>query len=869
MAKTKKRSRIDKATFDYIRMLENPGNVGYKDGIWRPPTDSTKYDIHQIGPGLDMREEHNPYVYNYLKSHGRLDNPWLTDDEVFDLVNQTWDSKAALYDSLINKYGDKISDRGRQVLAAMAWHGHPFKMVNSPDSITGKAFINALATGDRDLDTVFDAYYKYPANIKRFAARIAADEKFRKTMTETTTPDGNKRMTFGVDFWKDPEQLPVWMPQLTDIKTEYNPINNAPEYLKSWNGADAPTRNVSYPNLMRDLHNQEVEMKDRYQNMLDNGVSVFGNQSYLPSTREAMRDQVKDYAKDILFPNPFYDDNDLGYTPLRAKNGKDLPMFKDGKDGYKYIQTENGWARVTDGENEGAFEDVVVTPKGNKRVIRDTLGNSEEAVKQRDRLSKMEPLRRTGEKPVERGLEQPLFDPFLIAMTGGRFAGDVVGDVIGDAVGRAAVPVSKALYSGANKLYPRLLKKENGIEFHEMDMETLSDAYKTAVESGDKAKALGILEQAYLRSVAPIEEINVSKEGFPIGWYHGSEWGNHTVFDSRAMSATIGGASAAGRVKGNFLTTDVPSAMRYAGHGRYTQPNVPEFTSPQTFKEKIQNFSGRYKPRRLYPAERVGEYAPKPERLFDTEGRPPIEHLDKTNHVVYPMYVNPGENPMILDFEGRPWSQSPIEFPNNFFLKRSVRDDIAKTYRDEIIPFKNYEDALKAWNEDPINIYHNKTPITDEYFDGGVRSIEGWNSSPRYETVKLVEELVPNTSNGAVQTAAKEGNSSVLMRNVIDSNGGPDGVHYAINDFVTLKPEQMKLADITYDDNGNLIPLTKRFNWGNKDIRYGLLPWIFGAGTFSAALYNNNTFKRGKDIPIPNTFLLKTRGETAKQTNEK
>jgi hypothetical protein len=54
----------------------------------------------------------------------------------------------------------------------MKWQGHPFLMAISPDSVTGKAFIKAIESGDKDLDSVFDAYYKYPANAKRYAARI-------------------------------------------------------------------------------------------------------------------------------------------------------------------------------------------------------------------------------------------------------------------------------------------------------------------------------------------------------------------------------------------------------------------------------------------------------------------------------------------------------------------------------------------------------------------------------------------------------------------------------------------------------------------------------------------------------------------------
>lgn len=364
----------------------------------------------------------------------------------------------------------------------------------------------------------------------------------------------------------------------------------------------------------------------------------------------------------------------------------------------------------------------------------------------------------------------------------------------------------------------------------------LDAAYKEAVESGNRPEALRLLEQAYLKSGIPRTDVTVTPDGHAVGWYHGSEWGNHTIFDSSAMNATIGGTSAHGKVKGNFLTTDIPSAMRYAGSSRYSSADVPEYTSPQTFSEKVKDLLGVYKPRRLYPAERVGDYAPKPERMFDTKGKPAIDHLDKVDNVVYPLYVNPGEDIMRLDFQGKPWSQSPVEFPNNFYLRRHIRDDIAKTYRDEIVPYKDYETAYKAWIEDPINTRHGSTSLDGMHFGDGIRSIEGFNSAPRYETVRLVEERVPNTTNGAVQTAAKEGKASVLMRNVIDSNGGPEGAHYAIDDFVTLKPNQQKLADITYDDSGNLIPLSQRFNWLKDDIRYGLLP--FGIGLTGYGLYN-------------------------------
>ena len=402
---------------------------------------------------------------------------------------------------------------------------------------------------------------------------------------------------------------------------------------------------------------------------------------------------------------------------------------------------------------------------------------------------------------------------------------------------------------------PQITAKNTAIITPEQWATAAQDAaYKEAVESGNRPEALRLLEQAYLNSGIPKTDITVTPDGHAVGWYHGSEWGNHTVFDSSAMNATIGGASANGKIKGNFLTTDVPSAMRYAGSDKYSSANVPEYTSPQTFSEKIKNLFGMYKPRRLYPAERVGEYAPKPERLFDTKGRSPVEHLNKVDRVVYPLYVNPGENIMRLDFQGKPWSQAPVKFPNSYKLEREIHTpekdwinnygDPVLEYKTETVPYKTLEEAMQAFIKDPIAKIKPENPLTslkNQKFDSNdlTRTIEGYNSAPNYETVRLVETYTPSTTNGAVQTAAKEGKTSVLMRNVIDSNGGPNGVHYAIDDFVTLKPNQQKIADITYDDNGELIPLSQRFNWLKMNNRYSWLPWFLGGST-AATLYNKS-----------------------------
>ena len=114
----------------------------------------------------------------------------------------------------------------------------------------------------------------------------------------------------------------------------------------------------------------------------------------------------------------------------------------------------------------------------------------------------------------------------------------------------------------------------------------LDAVYENAVKLGDRKKALKLLDQAYNKAIKIKTSLTHNKEGEPKIWYHGSEHGNHTVFDSSKFNATIGGESAAGKIKGNFLTTDAPSAARYAGYA-VGEEGLPLYTTPQGFIEKM------------------------------------------------------------------------------------------------------------------------------------------------------------------------------------------------------------------------------------------------------------------------------------------
>ena len=66
--------------------------------------------------------------------------------------------------------------------------------------------------------------------------------------------------------------------------------------------------------------------------------------------------------------------------------------------------------------------------------------------------------------------------------------------------------------------------------------------------------------------------------------------------------------------------------------------------------------------------------------------------------------------------------------------------------------------------------------------------------------------------------AEQNGYDGVIIKNVREGVGGEP-----MTEVITLRPEQIKSADpVTYDNDGNIIPLSERFNPENEDIRYSV-----------------------------------------------
>lgn len=411
-------------------------------------------------------------------------------------------------------------------------------------------------------------------------------------------------------------------------------------------------------------------------------------------------------------------------------------------------------------------------------------------------------------------------------------------------------------------------KSKNKLDLH-LDENTpdyiWDEEYFKAIEQNNKKRIQEIVDKRYKTKVKNIENINIDQQGNPIVYYHGSEYGGHNIFDSSIFNATIGGASARGE-KGNFLTTDLPSAERYAGRSRYNSREVKDYTEPNNFKEKILSTFNLYVPEYIHPVDRISEdLKPNLKHLTDTREKSILDRIDyslprelRPKETVYPLYINPTSS-KIVDFEGNPWSKYPGDLPNKFSVETKTRKtEIDPTnlergvWDENIKDFKSEQEAIEYFN----SLKEDYGP----YFDGdlnalktkpfdfnGTRRITMYTSKPKFNSATLIETPTPHTTNGVIQDSFRNNYDTVLMKNVIDSNGGYDGVGYAIDDLVVRYPNQIKLASpITYDDSSKIIPISKRFDFNNPDIRYSWLLPTIGVGTGLSLMNNeNNQYKYG------------------------
>ena len=361
---------------------------------------------------------------------------------------------------------------------------------------------------------------------------------------------------------------------------------------------------------------------------------------------------------------------------------------------------------------------------------------------------------------------------------------------------------SNYLLDNLSKLYPNLSEVE------------LSAIYRNAFNKKDYLTGQLIRDLHYLNAAGDNAILNGTN---PRVTYHGTNYGNYSVFDSSQSNATIGGSAATGE-KGNFTTDDLKAALNYG------EVN-PEYL-----------YYGNKKPITNSQFDKYIDVR----NLRDWRNTDFLSHIGKdAQRVVYPLYITSNNPSKVWDFKGNPWSK----YPNTDELGRKWELNVVHDFPMEESGKKNQ--GFTETFLDRKSLYDRIQQLKKEGYTMGEKEYDydytnhkkiatGWrryrtgywdnvaNKRVHYPEVKAIDKVSSTrykpTTNGVVQQSFEKGNDAVFINNVEDANAKDN---WAINEIIFRNANQAKLANpFTIDDNNNLISILKRDNFLNPDIRY-------------------------------------------------
>ena len=361
---------------------------------------------------------------------------------------------------------------------------------------------------------------------------------------------------------------------------------------------------------------------------------------------------------------------------------------------------------------------------------------------------------------------------------------------------------SNYLLDNLSKLYPNLSEAE------------LSAIYRNAFNKKDYLTGQLIRDLHYLNAAGDNAILNGTN---PRVTYHGTNYGNFSVFDSSQSNATIGGSAATGE-KGNFTTDDLKAALNY----------------------------GEVNPEYLYYGNKNPITNSQFDKYIDVRNLRDWRNTDFLSHVgndaqrvVYPLYITSNNPSKVWDFKGNPWSKYPntdelgrkweLNVVHDFPMEESGKKN--QGFTETFLDRKSLYDRIQQLKKEGYTVgekeydydYTNHKKIAT----GWRRYITGYwdnvaNKRVHYPEVKAIDKVSSTrykpTTNGVVQQSFEKGNDAVFINNVEDANARDN---WAINEIIFRNANQAKLANpFTIDDNNNLISILKRDNFLNPDIRY-------------------------------------------------
>lgn len=307
--------------------------------------------------------------------------------------------------------------------------------------------------------------------------------------------------------------------------------------------------------------------------------------------------------------------------------------------------------------------------------------------------------------------------------------------------------------------------------------------YMDAVESGDMATAQRMVEEA------------AEEAGYTIRGYHGTTH-NFYIFDRRKGNAEGDWG------KGFYFTNSLDDAE--ANYGNEDGPDL---------QVKISRLA---------------------ENMAWMDG---YEDMDEAQREEEARKMLTGDNPHTISAVIR--MKNPVIF-NSRYGQDETYFDYDSGYNSETDEYEREEsglllDFINAWNDEMQEYEWEANNISPneilEYADfDGLSASQLETKAREILDGNGLMDAEGNLASGEFLRSVFErmGFDGIIDRNVNTKFGtqrkygrSMNGVDYGAEHVIAFEPSQIKQSDpVTYDDNGNVIPLSERFNEQNEDIRF-------------------------------------------------
>lgn len=206
-------------------------------------------------------------------------------------------------------------------------------------------------------------------------------------------------------------------------------------------------------------------------------------------------------------------------------------------------------------------------------------------------------------------------------------------------------------------------------------------------------------------------------------------------------------------------------------------------------------------------------------------------YLPEEYQGIYKLYANT-DNLLEIDGRGDNWNNIRVETEKKSYTPEELVEMMKE--RKNMFSDVSYDEESGLFSYNGVQ--------RDKEFVERVLGVTDMHQS-KYENLSTRE---------IAQRANEQGYDGVIIKNITDDGGKSNSFkHYNEhgNIYIFFNPqEQVKSADtVTYDNEGNVIPLSKRFNKENDDIRYSIdVP----AENVQNHDYSYETLKKKDPIPV-------------------